>query len=64
MRWEAFLGTTIIITIILFIQWPRIKKYAKKDKMGIFYAAFYRLGVIHVRSPKYRRTCDLAGNPF
>jgi hypothetical protein len=45
MRWEAFLGTTLIITIILFIQWPRIKKYAKKEKWVFFILLFIGWGL-------------------
>ena len=36
MRWEAFFGTTLMIIILLSIQWPKIKKYAKKDKWAFF----------------------------
>jgi hypothetical protein len=35
-RWGAFFGTTLIITIIIFIQWPRLKKYPKKEKWAFF----------------------------
>ena len=45
MRWEAFLGTTLIITIILFIQWPKIKKYAKKEKWIFFTLLFIGWGL-------------------
>jgi hypothetical protein len=35
-RWGAFFGTTLLIVIFVTIQWPRIKKYAKKDKAAFF----------------------------
>jgi len=35
-RWGAFFGTTLIITILIFMQWPRIKKYSKKEKSVFF----------------------------
>lgn len=36
MRWGAFFGTTLMIVILLSIQWSKIKKYEKKDKWAFF----------------------------
>jgi hypothetical protein len=33
-RWGAFIGTTIIIAVIILFQWPKMKQYPKKDKMA------------------------------
>jgi len=44
-RWGAFFATTLIITIIIFIQWPRIKKYSKKDKWAFFILIFIGWGL-------------------
>jgi hypothetical protein len=35
-RWGAFLGTTIIIAVIILFQWPKMKQHPKKDKMAFF----------------------------
>ncbi|WP_394234653.1 hypothetical protein [Niallia oryzisoli] len=45
MRWEAFFGTTLVITILIFIQWPRIKKYSKKEKFVFFILLFIGWGL-------------------
>jgi hypothetical protein len=44
-RWGAFFGTTLIISIIIFIQWPRIKKYSKKEKSIFFFLLFIGWGL-------------------
>ena len=36
MRWGAFLGTTIIIAVIILYQWPKMKQHPKKDKWMFF----------------------------
>ena len=58
-RWGAFFGTTLIIIIIIFIQWPRIKQYSKKDKWAFFILIFIGWGSIHVRSPEYGRPYNM-----
>jgi hypothetical protein len=35
-RWGTFFGTTLMIVILLSIQWSKIKKYEKKDKWAFF----------------------------
>jgi|1185.fasta_scaffold276222_2 hypothetical protein len=45
MRWGAFFATTLIIIIIIFIQWPRIKQYSKKDKWAFFILIFIGWGL-------------------
>ncbi|KAA9031582.1 hypothetical protein [Niallia endozanthoxylica] len=45
MRWGAFFGTTLIITILIFMQWPKIKKYSKKEKLVFFILLFIGWGL-------------------
>lgn len=45
MRWGAFFTTTLIITILIFIQWTRIKKYSKKEKLVFFILLFIGWGL-------------------
>jgi hypothetical protein len=44
-RWGAFFGTTLMIAILVSIQWPRIKKYAKKEKWAFFILLFIGWGL-------------------
>lgn len=32
MKWGVFVATTIIVMIIVFLQWPKMKTNPKKDK--------------------------------
>ncbi|CAI6082182.1 hypothetical protein PAECIP112173_03472 [Paenibacillus sp. JJ-100] len=32
MQWLAFFSTMVIITVIIALQWPRMKHYPRKDK--------------------------------
>lgn len=45
MRWGAFFGTTLIISIMMIIQWPGIKKYSKKEKLVFFILLFIGWGL-------------------
>ena len=45
MRWGAFFGTTLVIVILLSIQWPKIKKIRKKDKRAFFILLFMGWGL-------------------
>lgn len=34
MRWGAFMCTTVIVTLIILFEWPKMKQNPKKDKMA------------------------------
>ena len=34
MRWEAFFCTTVIVALIILLQWPKMKQNPKKDKLA------------------------------
>ena len=36
MRWGTFLGTTVIVALIILYDWPKMKQNPKKDKMAFF----------------------------
>ncbi|WP_338471757.1 hypothetical protein R4Z10_03010 [Niallia sp. XMNu-256] len=44
-RWGAFFGTTLAIVIFVTVQWPKIKKYAKKEKWAFFILLFIGWGL-------------------
>ncbi|MGE6256503.1 hypothetical protein ACQKCU_01145 [Heyndrickxia sporothermodurans] len=40
MKWGTFFATTLIIIVIIFFQWPKLKQASKKDK-GVFFSLLF-----------------------
>lgn len=45
MRWGIFLGTTVIVALIILYEWPRIKQNPKKDKVAFVMLLFIGWGL-------------------
>ncbi|MFF2875769.1 hypothetical protein ACFVR2_05545 [Gottfriedia sp. NPDC057991] len=40
MKWGAFIGTAVVVSLIFFFEWTRMKQSPKKDKIGFILLLF------------------------